>query len=396
MNEFYTQRHFKLWEDNNRLLNRVVFLTVVISLTLVIKVLAPFVSFSEEKIPVHQAVESLNQEQAAVAEKLVYIEKTASVLKEVNGFIARESWQKKKRDLIQRFRQMRNGYSKEQYQQEADATIKQIAEDLHKQVISPLQQGIDAIETKSARPEKLMRKITSLSDFIADWQKEFIGRNWYQTINRKDRTMYELTAQLDNRLRDLSRTVKTELKSIKQQRKKVDKELALLSKKIAAEAQKLQELDDKLQKVLPEWLRGFINIEQVIQLLPAVLLSAAILIVVLGLGLTRHYKIYIKNQNIGMDITTEPGMSSIWTLIYRGGTGTLLTIAAYTLFIVFSWVLYERAMQLLLNWLMIDPAPAWSSSITFWESLRLAGHGGFILLLLFFFIKLKSLLASDR
>ncbi len=395
MNEFYTQRHFKLWEDNNRLLNRVVFLTVVISLTLVIKVLAPFVSFSEEKIPVHQAVESLNQEKAIVAEKLAYIEKTAGVLKEVNGFIARESWQKKKRELIQRFQRMRNGYSKEQYQQEADATIKQIAEELHKQVISPLQQSIDTIENKSARPEKLMRKITSLSDFIEDWQKEFIGRNWYQTINRKDRTMYELTAQLDDRLRELSWTVKSELKSIKQQRKKVDKELSLLSKKIAAEAQKLQELDDKLQKVLPEWLRGFINIEQVIQLLPAVLLSAAILIVILGLGLTRHYKIYIKNQNIGMDITTEPGMSSIWTLIYRGGTGTLLTIAAYTLFIVFSWVLYERAMQLLLNWLMIDPAPAWISSITFWESLRLAGHGGFILLLVFFFIKLKSLLASS-
>ena len=45
MNDFYLNCHFKLWKNNNTLLKRIVFLTAVISVSLVIKVLIPFYQF---------------------------------------------------------------------------------------------------------------------------------------------------------------------------------------------------------------------------------------------------------------------------------------------------------------------------------------------------------------
>jgi len=395
MNEFYIQRHFKLWEDNNQLLNRAVFLTVVISLTLVIKVLDPFVDLSKDRIPVSQAVELLHQEKSVATQKIRYIEKTAGVLEGVNSYIDKKPWQKEKRDLIERYRRMNSstpeeGFSRERYQQEADDTINRIDEQLHENVISPLQQSIDGIKTDASRPEKLIGEIGSLNRFIEAWKNEYIGKNWYRTISRKDMTMRELTSDLNHQLRQLSNVVKIELATVKQAKFKVDKELSILTDKINTESKKLEKLDENLQKVLPEWLRGFIKIEQVIQLLPAVLLGSAIFVVFLGLSLTRHYKIYVDSKKIGSETINDPGMSSTWTLIHRGFTGTLLTSVAYVVFIVFSWALYERSVGLLLNWLATDPADVWVSSITFWDIFLWAGRAGFVVLLVFMATRLKS------
>jgi len=395
MNEFYIQRHFKLWEDNNQLLNRAVFLTVVISLTLVIKVLDPFVDMSKDRVPVSQAVESLHQEKSVATQKIRYIEKTAGVLEGVNSYIDKKPWQKEKRELIERYRRMNvstpeEGISKERYQQEADNTISRIDEQLHENVISPLQQSIDSIKTDANRPEKLIGEISSLNHFIEAWKNEYIGKNWYRTISRKELAMRELTSDLNHQLRQLSNVVKIELDTVKQVKFKVDKELSILTDKINTESKKLEKLDENLQKVMPDWLRGFIKIEQVIQLLPAALLGSAIFVVFLGLSLTRHYKIYVDSKKIGRDTINDPGMSSTWTLIHRGFTGTLLTSIAYVVFIVFSWTLYERSIGLLLNWLATDPADVWVSSITFWDIFLWAGRAGFVALLVFMATRLKS------
>lgn len=396
MNEFYIQRHFKLWEDNNKLLNRIVFLTVVISLSLVIKVLDPFVDLSEEKNPIFEAVASLNQEKEIVNQKLLLIEQTAKVLEGVNAYISNKPWQKEKQDLIKRYQTMREGYTREQYQQTADNTINTITEGLHDNVLSPLQQSVESLADESARPQQLIQEINSLNQFIDDWKKNYTGKNWYRTIGRKDETMYRLTEDINQRLRQFSRVIKNELNVIEQKKTVVDKELGKLNAKIDAESDKLKELDKQLQKILPEWLRGFIKIEQVIQLLPAALLFAVTFVIFLGLSLTRHYRIYIDNQKIGSEITRDPGMSSVWTLIFRGFTGTLLTVAAYSLFIVFNWLIFERTMALFLDWLIIDPSHAWLSSLAFWEAFVWIGRAGFALLLVFFITRTKSILHTDK
>jgi len=397
MNDFYLQRHFKLWEDNNKLLNRIVFLTVILSLALVIKVLIPFIDFSEHKKPVIQSIKVLNKEKQTVNEKIEIIGQTTKVLEDVNKFISQQPWQEEKRDLIKRYRDMRRsppteGFSRERYQQEADDTIKKISSLLHKNILTPLEHSVDDLVTDRNSAEQLISEVDSLNQFIENWKKEYISKNWYRTIDRKDLTMYKLTEDLNERLYDFSNVVKRELYAVKRAKSRVDNELKQLNNKISTEADKLQELDDALQEILPEWLQGLVKIEQVIQLLPVALLGAAAFVLALGVRLTKHYTIYAEGEKLTKDITSDPGMSTTWTLIHRGFSGSILTIMAYALFIVFTWLLFERSMALLLDWLAIEPAIAWISNLVFWEAFLWFSRAGFVLLLVFVFIRLRRII----
>ncbi len=400
MNEFYIQRHFKLWEDNNKLINRVVFLTVVLSLALVIKVLIPFVDFSEDKKPVIQTIESLKIKQEAANKEIAIINKTTKVLKSVDGFISQQPWQQEKKDLINRYKSMRispppEGYTRERYQQEADGTINKIADLLTENILNPLQHSIVGTDAVQNIPERLIREVASLDQFIVDWKGETINKDWYRTIQGKDRTMRELTENLNQRLDDFSRVVKAELAATKQAKSTVDKELKILNAEIVTEADKLQVLDDELQKILPNWLRGLVNIEQVIQLLPVALLGVAFFVLTLGISLTRHYNIYVTGKEFPRDITNDPGMSTTWTIIHRGFFGSIQTIAAYTLFIIFTWLLFERSMLLLLGWLSIDPSKAWVDSYVFWESFLWLSRAGFVLLLTYSITRLRHIISDE-
>lgn len=401
MNEFYIQRHFKLWEDNNKLLNRIVFLTVVLSLALLIKVLIPFVDFSADKKPVIQSIENLNEEKRAASEKIESINETRRVLEDVNKYISQQPWQNDKQALIRRYQQMNaspptEGYSRDQYQQEADATINSITQQLHEQISTPLKHSVVGSSVPAADPDRLNTEVETLNRFIDDWKQEYINKNWYRTLERKDRTMFELTASLNERLDDFSSVVTQELQAVKLAKQQADQELQTLSLQIESEADKLKALDDELQKILPDWLRGLIKIEQVIQLLPFALVLAAAFVLILGVSLTRHYTIYTTAKEFGSEITADPGMSSTWTIIHRGVFGSVQTVLAYMLFIVFSWVLFEKSMQLLLDWLSIDPSRAWVSSYQFWSGMLWLSRAGFVILLIFIVSRLRRIIYAHN
>ncbi len=316
---------------------------------------------------------------------------------DVNKFISQQPWQKDKHDLIKRYKNMRisppaEGYSSERYQQEANDTINKIVDLLHENILTPLQRSTVGMDTEQTNPDRLIREVDSLTQSIVDWKKDNINKNWYRTIEGKDRTMRELTASLNQRLDDFSNVVENELDTVKRAKFTVDRELKVLNNKIVTEADKLQELDNELQKILPEWLRGLVEIEQVIQLLPVALPGAAIFVLVLGVSLTRHFNIYITGNKFTREITDDPGMSTKWTLIHRGFLGSMQTIAVYTLFIIFTWILFERSMILLLEWLAIDSSRAWIASDEFWTIFLWLSRAGFVLLLAFIFTRLRRII----
>jgi hypothetical protein len=88
-------------------------------------------------------------------------------------------------------------------------------------------------------------------------------------------------------------------------------------------------------------------------------------------------------------------MSTTWTLIYRGLLGSLVTIAAYTSFIIFTWILFEESMTLLSDWLSIDPSRAWLSTIEFWLAFLWLSRACFVVLLIYIFMSLKRILFTD-
>jgi hypothetical protein len=387
MEGFQLDRHFKLWEENNKSLKRLTFVTVVISIALIVKVLTPFVDDSGSKKPILQKIETLNAEKAVTTRKIQAIEKTESVLQDVNRFIAAQPWQKEKSDLIERYRRMNTTPSLERisparYQDQADATMHTIGKMLREQILKPLRNSM-AAPGQAQDLGNLNNAVTTLGRFIDGWESHYIGKNWYQTLNRKEATMLDLTKELNRRLSDFSAVIEHELQSVKQAREAVNAQLQTLNSTIVSEGDKLKDIEKELQAILPTWLRGLVTTEQVIQLLPVFLLGAAIYVFYIGLGLTRHYQIYVAGKEFKQGVTTDPAMSSIWTLIARGRYGTLLTMTAYVVFFVLVWGRFEKSVGLLLQWIAIDPGKAWIASQTSWGLFLWCSRLAFIALIVY-------------
>ncbi len=367
MDSFRLDRHFKLWEEYNRLIKRVVFLTVVLALAVLIKVLVPFVEHSEDKKPVLQKIAALEAEESEVNKKLEKILAIERVLEEVNRFIMVQPWQGKKEELILRYQRMREGHSREEYQREADTTIKHIADMLREKVVKPIRQGSGVADARGRDIGRMHANIESLDDFVEEWQGRYIGRNWYATINMKELTMSDLSRELNQQLKRFSEFVSEELKAVSREKKTVNQDLQSLNSQIKSEGSRLDDIEKELQSILPQWIRGLIDTNQVIQLMPVLLMFSAGYVFLLGLSLSHHYRSYVTGNNLTEDITSEPAMSSTWTLIQRGKLGTAFTLLAYSLFFITVWVLFEKSMGLLLDWLAIDSSRAWIGQQGIWS-----------------------------
>jgi len=382
MEAYCIDRHYKLWEDNNKLLKRVVFVTVAISLALIVKVLIPFVEDSESKKPVIQKIEALEKDKNAVIRKIKIIEETESVLRDVNKYIARQPWQKEKIELIQRYRRMRNS-APSGYQVVADNTIRKISKMLRNSIVKPLQHSIRVTDERRRDLARLNSKIAALQKFIRDWERRYIGKNWYRTIRLKEMAMMGLRDDLNRRLQEFSTVVDNELRAVKQARESVNNELKSLNNSIVTESDKLKDLEEELQKILPQWMRGLVKTEQVIQLLPVFLLGVVFYVFVIGVGLTRHFRIYADGKGLKEKEIADPVMSSIWTLIPRGRYGSLQVVIAYSLFFLAAWLLLEEAMDLLLDWLSIDPSRAWVGTRGPWQAFMWLSRGCFLFIIVY-------------
>ena len=383
MEAYVLDRHYKLWEENNKLLKRVVFVTIAISVALIVKVLVPFVDDSGIKKPVMEKIDSLGLQKDATLEKIRLIEKTESILKDVNKYIEKRPWQKEKEELIQKYRSMRNDPSSA-HQSVADDTIRKISQMLKTNVLTPLQKsGTAPAEGNQNELVRLNTEIKDLENYVGQWERQYIGKNWYRTIGMKELAMRGLQDDLNQRMRQFSDVVRQELDKVKQERVVVTNELTQLNTEITTESEKLKALEKELQDILPQWLRGLVKIEQVIQLLPVFLLVVAVYVFVIGIGLTRHFQAYASGKGLAENEITNPVMSSIWTLVPRGRYGTVQVVLAYGLFFLCAWLLLEKAVDLLLVWMSIDDSHAWLGAQTPWEVFLWLSRAGLLCLLIY-------------
>lgn len=367
MDSFRLDRHFTLWEENNKLIKRVVSLTVMLSLAIVVKVLVPFVDNSEDKRPIRQNIDSLATEKAHVNEKLAVIQRTEKTMEEVNRFIASQPWQREKEALIERYQGMREGHSRESYQSKADDTIRNIGAMLRENIADPLKRGTAVADEQAPHLARLNEKVDSLDTFIEQWQNRYLGARWYATIDTKELTMSDLSQELNQHLDRFSGFLSQELTVVQRSKQVVDQKLQSVSTQIDTERTKLDEIEERLQSLLPQWIRGFIDTNQMIQLLPILLLAMAGYGLMVGINLTQHYRSYAAGKHLEEDVTTEPAMSSTWTLIPRGSLGTAQTLMAYSFFFLATWILLEKSMSLLLDWIAIDDSHAWIASPGPWR-----------------------------
>ena len=236
-------------------------------------------------------------------------------------------------------------------------------------VVAPLRQSVK-IPNHPVDIGNLDDQVAGLEGFIDGWERRYIGKQWYDTLNRKEMTMRDLGDELNDRLNAFSAVIERELRAVQQSRTAAEQQLQALNNTIVAEEDKLAKIDEELQSILPNWLRGLVTAEEIIQVLPIFLTGIALYVAILGLRLTRHYQIFAAGAGLEPAITVDPDMSSSWTLIARGRYGTPLTLAVYAAFYLLIWVMLEKSISLLLEWISIMPSNAWIESPQFWQIYR--------------------------
>jgi len=105
-----------------------------------------------------------------------------------------------------------------------------------------------------------------------------------------------------------------------------------------------------MQQIMPEWLRGLISVEQMVQLYPLIMMGLVLYTVGNGLSLTRHYLVIAQERGWSFEEASDPAYSSLWTLSYRGLTATLFTVVTYLGLIIAFWFFYEQGSDLYLGW----------------------------------------------
>lgn len=373
INDFCIQRHLKLWEEQNKVIKRLVLGTVLFSILLLLKVLTPFSEITEKTRPVMEQMTHLEETKRQAEAQDQNLTKFDTTLEDVRKTIQARPWVKEKDELIRTLRNIRHrspgGGTSKEYQQTADATIRTISDLLREEILAPLE------ATQPVRgPRPLSSQIEDLRKFVTVWEQGYLGRRWYGTLSEKDAAIYELTQSLDGRLYEFASVLRSEQLRITTDRKRLEELRGALENDIDREAEKLKELDKRMQRILPQWIQGLLTIEEMVQLFPVILLMLVLYVFGTALFLTRHYEYAMDRIDLSERERKNRSASSIWTLTDRGHLGSTLTISVYLAFIAATWIFFEWGCLILGEWLATDGKGAWISSERGFQALQWIGR----------------------
>ncbi len=364
--EYHFQRHLKLWEEQSKTVKRTMFAGLLFGLFLLIKVLTPFVDISGKTGDKQNEICELKLEQNNVAELNKTLDQLQKTLNEVQKTIRLQPWMKEKNKLISTLKEIRNRSPRsgnwQEYQDAADATISTITEQVGERIIQPLEEALhQGPQVQEDLPE-LSRGVDALRVDMDKWEQVHLGKRWYTTFFMKDKEMRELTYSLENNLNVIYRLIRSEQKKIDMKRRDLIKIEKSLKNDIQEKESALDELQREMQKLLPEWFRDLLSIEQMIQLFPLIILSLLVYVIATAHSLTGHHEKIIENIGFPEAERSDPSNSSLWTITYRGRAGTTATLITYVSFILAMCLFYEWGCLLLDKWMASNSQLAWASS----------------------------------
>jgi len=363
--EFRLQRHLKKWEEQSKSVKRFIIAGLLFSVLLPIKVLNPYVNISEDTTQVEQSIAFLQQEQQKTAELKQNLVQVQEVLTEVQKTIMDEPWMKEKDRLIHTLSDIRErsprGGSREEYQAAADNTIRTISAQVREMILQPLEGFVQQNKlTRDAMP-KLSEGIDRLRLEMERWEEGHVGKRWYNTFFAKDREMRELTYSLGYMLTDISDITRSALSNATSKQETLTLDMVRFDQEIKDREKERDGLNEEMQKLLPEWLRGILSIEQMIQLFPIIVMGLVACITAMSLMLTHHFERAAVIMGLEKEQRMDPVSSSIWTLTYRRLYGTMVTTLTYLLFTVVMWYFFEWGLALLETWLAHSGDGEWIS-----------------------------------
>lgn len=380
--DFRFQRHLKLWEEQSKTVKRSMFFGLLFGLLLLLKVLAPFVDISGKTGDTQNEIHELKLEQDNTAELNKTLDQLQKTLNGVEQTIRAQPWMGEKNKLIRTLQEIRRrsprGGSWPEYQEAADATIRTITEQVRDKIIQPLEESLRrSSQAREALPE-LSRGLDTYRVGMDEWEQEHLGKRWYKTLFGKDLEMRELTRSLKSRHDVISALIRSEQSKINTKREELAKLANTLEYDIREKDSMLDKLEQEMQKILPDWLRGILSIEEMIQLFPLILLGLIVYAMGTARSLTRHHKFVVESIGLSEADRKDLSSSSVWTLTYRGRLGTALTLMTYLSFALAIWFLFEWGSILLGKWLTTNEQIAWVPSNIGFKTIEWIGRSLFV------------------
>ena len=247
-------------------------------------------------------------------------------------------------------------------QEMADRAIKDTVKGVELHAINPVRDIIEDKDYsgKKALFEKLTDQMEGLETQLNNWAEKNLGHNtWFQTLEAKDSEIRRITSTLAEWQKKFQASIGTKKQMIQIEKSKLLKQQESTRAEINNNEAKLKRLETELETILPDWLRGFIDIKEIFQLYPLALMG---IIGFLGFkaNLLRHHFFIIRQGLIpGSLVEKDMSVSSVWTLIYRGPLGTAITGLTYLIIILLFWNLFETGTALTETWLTYNEEEAW-------------------------------------
>lgn len=258
------------------------------------------------------------------------------------------------------FHQLLEAQTRRRVQEEADDKVRRIVKRVNDVVVKPLDQLLREEPAAGKVLVAMSRLLDRMRGDMDQWAGEHMGnRSWYASIQSKDKELGELTESLRQRQQMFIEFVKEQQQKLERRKKTLAKEQQLKRDQVSQIEKVMADLNVKMQKVFPDWLRDLVLPEEMLQLYPLVLLVS---VVVIGFkaGLIRRHFLIVRQGHRPQDLSLrDPAMSSLWTLVRRTPLGTAVTAAVYLGGIILLWLLFERGSGLAATWLTEHSDAAW-------------------------------------
>lgn len=258
-------------------------------------------------------------------------------------------------------------------QERADATVNEIAELVRNRVVGPLERLLgDSEQTQLG--QALVPIVQRLEDGMMAWNRALLAdAHWYRTVARKDSVVRGLNEELETYQRDFRRAstaARERLSASIGERKRL---LRVIKAEIQALEKTTAHLAEVLDTALPEWIRGFVSPQQMIQLYPPALVLLVIVLVFKTGRARRHFLTVRDHRYPDGAYRQDAALSSTWTLVYRGVTGTLVTAVAFIGCALLLLWFFEGGTAAALEWFANHPGTGWADSRSWLERLRPVG-----------------------
>jgi hypothetical protein len=324
------KRHSQLWEAGNTSVRRTALSGVIFSTVILLRVILPNAEIEEGE----RTLTALQQEERVVQKRLAEAQAIEPKLNEIAGVVDAAPWNKQKDELIRLFA----SGPVDDPQAAADRTVRSIAKQIRRDVVSPLRAAIDEVGVTG----ELAGFPDEVEGAIGTWETSKLGRRWFRTIREKEGTVHELGDFLEdlqeqalNGVREIQTTVHSERSQLQERRAELGSDI----EKVKAE------IEQALEESLPAWAKELVTVDAMAILYPWILLGIAAYLVGTALSAARHYRGMADVEGWSAEERSDPLLSSTWTLTWRGAFATTVTLACYSAVLLCLWYCLYRSLD---------------------------------------------------